>query len=267
MKIGLQSLAYQTNSELFEEILKRGFDAAELVTGYNRPVDRMGKNEIRSIKEFSRNYAIDLAVHLSPQWFLGSVIPVTNKYSSLASKKCLEFAREIGANVCTIHCFDDFSAYYPEALKQKSIMVLGEQLTELIKSAENLGVTVSLELYPQFDKKWARKAISPKILGNIVSDFNSRNLKLTFDVEHINSHFYNPITFLKEFRKNIAHVHLSDNDGKHLHQHLPVGEGNLPIKDCIDFLKKTNYKGLLIIEVNKVEKIVRSYLGILKMMN
>lgn len=260
-------MAYQNNSELFEEVLKRGFDAVELVTGYNRPVDRIGKKEIRNIKEFSKSYAIDMAVHLSPQWFLGSVIPVTNKYTSLAARKCLEFTKEIGANICTIHCFDDMNAYYPENIKQKSIAALKEQLVDLIKNAENLGVTISLELYPQFDKDWARKAISPKILGNMVSDFNSKNLKLTFDVEHVNSHFYNPVTFLKEFRNNIAHVHLSDNDREHLHQHLPVGEGKLPIKECIDFLKKTNYNGLLIIEVNKIEKIMKSHLGILKMMN
>jgi sugar phosphate isomerase/epimerase len=48
--------------------------------------------------------------------------------------------------------------------------------------------------------------------------------------------------------KNImGHVHIDDNQG-YQDEHLAPGEGNTPIKEMVDLLKKKGYKGELIIE-------------------
>ncbi len=48
-------------------------------------------------------------------------------------------------------------------------------------------------------------------------------------------------------QKMIGHVHIDDNYGYH-DDHLAPGEGNAPIKDMIELLKKRGYKGSLIVE-------------------
>jgi sugar phosphate isomerase/epimerase len=64
------------------------------------------------------------------------------------------------------------------------------------------------------------------------------NLNLAFDLSHAFS-FNNKekiINFLNEYEKRIKHFHLSDCV-YFQHSHLPLGNGILPIKEVINFLK------------------------------
>ncbi len=265
MIVSLQTLAYQKTEQALKEILERGMQGIELVSGVNRREDRDFKN----VRNFCRDYCVKAAFHLSPQWFAGDLNPIRRKYFERAAIFFVKICGKYGISPFTVHCFDPLSAYFSKEAKRKSLEIVKRQIEKLSRLCEDLGIVLSLEVYPQFSRKLARKAISPEELAGVVKSLRNeghKNVGITFDVEHVNSYFYSPVRFLKKHGDLVTQVHLSDNDGKALHQHLPVGKGKLPLKECVKILKNRAYGGMLVIEVSKVEKILESYLGVLKIL-
>lgn len=81
---------------------------------------------------------------------------------------------------------------------------------------------------------------------------------ITFDITHLAQTGKDIISFYKNSKDHIINIHLSDYKkhflNTHLlltnHTHLPLGYGNLPIKEFLQVLKKTNYNGLVTMEIN-----------------
>ncbi len=266
MIVSLQTLAYQKTEQALKEILERGMQGIELVSGVNRREDRDFKN----VGNFCRDYCVKAAFHLSPQWFAGDLNPIGRKYFERAATFFVKICGKYGISPFTVHCFNPLSAYFSEEAKRKSLEIMKGQVEKLSKLCEDFGIVLSLEVYPQFNRKIAKRAISPEEIAKTVKTLRNKgykNVGITFDAEHVNSHFLNPLRFLKKYADLVTQVHLSDNDGKALHQHLPVGKGRLPLKECVKILEGRAYGGMLVIEVSKVEKILESYLGVLEILH
>lgn len=80
---------------------------------------------------------------------------------------------------------------------------------------------------------------------DMYSKFNLPFLKLTFDTSHLDS----PSECVKELNSvydKVEVIHLSDRDSKK--QHLPLGEGILPYKQFLNFLKEKDFKGFVVLE-------------------
>lgn len=78
------------------------------------------------------------------------------------------------------------------------------------------------------------------------------NLSITFDTSHIAHCNYDIVTFFKKYHKHIKLIHLSDCTGDV--QHLPLGEGSLPIRNLLQEIKKRKYNEQITFEINHFPK-------------
>jgi len=110
-------------------------------------------------------------------------------------------------------------------------------------------------------KKFIERAIKPKDqkgLGISRSEAEEQAKKLigaTWDVGHINmlrKYGYDSKDIIKETEKIaplVKHVHLSDNFGFE-HTELPMGMGNVPMKEIMEKLGKEGFEGKKVIEAS-----------------
>ncbi len=80
----------------------------------------------------------------------------------------------------------------------------------------------------------------------------ANNLPITFDTAHIAHCNYDIVAFFRKYNKHIKLIHLSDSLGSI--QHLPLGKGNLPIKDLLKEIRKSSFNQFLAFEICRFQK-------------
>ncbi len=119
-----------------------------------------------------------------------------------------------------------------------SILTRAEDLRDVIKKARG---------------KFVEKAVKEGISRSQAEDASEKLIGATWDVGHINMlrrFGYGKKDIIKETEKiapYVKHVHLSDNFG-HEHTELPMGMGNVPIKEILKKLGKEGFEGKKVIE-------------------
>ena len=102
-------------------------------------------------------------------------------------------------------------------------------------------------------KKFVEKAVKSGVGRSEAEDAAKKFIGVTWDVGHINMlrrYGYEKDELMEETKKVapfVKHVHLSDNFGFE-HTELPMGMGNVPIKDILERLGKEGFKGDKVIE-------------------
>jgi sugar phosphate isomerase/epimerase len=84
------------------------------------------------------------------------------------------------------------------------------------------------------------------------------DFSITYDVQHLAHSGGNIVEFFKKNKDRIANVHLSDyryhifntNLRPLRYKHLPLGKGELPIKDLLQVILKEKYIGLVTLEIH-----------------
>lgn len=140
-----------------------------------------------------------------------------------------------------------------------------EELIELVQGARKKMVSFLTERFidgkpnPYYDGSISKKE---------AEELASRHIKATFDTQHLGMwwrHFV-PLPgeseeerrkrfnewYMEEVKKMekagiIGHMHIVDSIGGG-HHHLPAGQGDLPIVDAVEYLKKKGYAGTMISE-------------------
>lgn len=80
----------------------------------------------------------------------------------------------------------------------------------------------------------------------------TNGLGITFDTSHIAHWNYDIITFFKKYHKHIKLIHLSDY--ARTIQHLPLGDGELPLKELFQEIIKAKYNNNITFEVKTFKK-------------
>ncbi len=122
---------------------------------------------------------------------------------------------------------------------QQSLLTTGQDLKEVIQAAR---------------KNFVRKAMKEKGLSEgEAKQQASKLIGATWDVGHINMlrrYGFDKSDIIKETEKVapfVKHVHLSDNFGFE-HTELPMGMGNVPMKQIMEKLGKEGFKGKKVAE-------------------
>lgn len=109
------------------------------------------------------------------------------------------------------------------------------------------------DLVEESRKKFVERAVEDGMSESQAKIQAEKLLGVTWDVGHINmlrKYGYESEDIIKESEKVaplVKHVHLSDNFGFE-HTELPMGMGNVPMKEIMEQLDKEGYKGKKIIE-------------------
>ncbi len=233
--------SYRQLKNLFETAIKYGSESDQNVLNNFAEKIKPKVEEIKKEKDIFesaklRREIIDEGVHVFNQL----------KTSPQIFKPLNDFAKErtiqTFANVA-FHSYNKFKDKSPIISIENppagdSAFATGEELKEIVEKSREKFVEKAIE--KGLSKTQAQQA-AEKILG------------VTWDVGHINmmrKYGYESKDIVKETEAVaplVKHVHLSDNFGFE-HTELPMGMGNVPIKEIFDKLGKEGFDATKIIE-------------------
>lgn len=153
------------------------------------------------------------------------------------AKEYMDKAVELG--VPYIRVLGDTEPEPGENVNEKSVK---DALAELSKYANHKPIMVLIET----NGIWA----DSKKLANLLDEIGSENLGVIWDIHH-------PFRFMNETMEEtyenlntyIKHVHIKDSKVVNgAIQYNIMGEGDIPIQDCLKLLKKDNYDGYISLE-------------------
>ena len=128
-----------------------------------------------------------------------------------------------------------------------------ENTRRLGEYAQNLGLEIAIELEP-FHLSLINSVDN---MVRFLDEVGLPNVRANCDISHL--HLVRaPVEEVAKLKGRIAHVHLSDCDGK-VHGDLPPGRGITPIQDYLAAIQQTGYDGVVSIELEyspQPEKIV-----------
>lgn len=105
--------------------------------------------------------------------------------------------------------------------------------------AQRTGVTFALEAVNRFESYFANTMAQ---MDSYVESVNHPAIKTMYDTFHANIEEANPVAAFTDYKKNIVHVHISEND-----RGVP-GRGHVPWKETFKALKSSGYDDWLTIE-------------------
>lgn len=118
-----------------------------------------------------------------------------------------------------------------------------EGVREIADYAMDLGIEIAMELEP-FPNSLIN---SVEKLIKFIKDVNHKAVKANADVSHL--HLIKlPPEELKRLQGLVTHVHFSDNRGQ-VHEDLPPGRGNAPLKEYLRVLDEIGYNGSISLEL------------------
>ncbi len=138
------------------------------------------------------------------------------------------------------------------------------ELRDIIQKSRNKMVELLTEKEVEMPNRPGRKVDNPfyekGVSKSKAEKIANEHIKATFDVAHANTwrkYFQGSDKdfnkwIMKEVDKlkedgTLGHVHLSDNFG-YVDDHNMIGEGNVPIKEFMEKLQKSDYKGKVVVE-------------------
>jgi sugar phosphate isomerase/epimerase len=160
-------------------------------------------------------------------------------------RKAIQFCADIGGERLTYH-----PGYISNLSVERMIENLTRSLLELVPEAGDKGVKLCLENTGADRPTYL--VFSPEQHALLSEKTGTR---LTVDLIHhasLHSNEQGEISYqffdeLMVMMPHIENIHIADmNIPKHVH--LPIGQGNLPVTQLLDFLSHQNYQGNAIIE-------------------
>lgn len=252
MKLGLISSAWLGTSvdtsrgiQLTKEI---GFDSIDM---FSDPLE-LSAREIREIRETCA--ATDLPVVSTVCVALGLAdfnTPVRRFHIDRA-KRFLDFTYDLrGRNLLLVA--GEYIWNQEVIAPQEQWSWLVESVRELASHADQLGLEIAMELEPFHLSIINSIAAMDRFLNEVARP----NVKANVDVSHL-ALAKDPAHKLKQLAGRIAHVHLSDCDGKK-HGDLPPGRGVVDFPPYLQAISETGFDGTVSIELEyspEPEKIV-----------
>lgn len=267
-----------------------GFDTVELTTSGLYFIFNGGLSweRTRAIRGVLSRYPFRYTLHLP------DVLNLCNgpdpELDLAIFSSCIDFASAVGARVLVYHSGQNFYNLESPERRAEAVERESSALADLAAKARKSGILITIENTNPGTKELElvkEKALSkeqirllhpalyPDAIGKQVERIAAPNVGLALDPGHLNLAV--EITgdpFLSSIEGQahlIKHLHLNDNFGRNPHPrysrmeqalygradcHLPLGMGNMPIKEVLNRLD--DFKGFIIFEIRPV---YREYLA------
>jgi len=217
------------------------------------------EKEQQKLADTLDSFGFQSSIH-APIWDINIASHITNfrRESVNQVKWSMDLARKLGSRLITLH--PGHMPPYPfiPSLREKGKRNFLESLHILVDYSLETGVLIGLENIPIN----ISYCFTLEDLLEYVTNFE--NVNVTLDIAHayIVSKYLelqdptrsaippeNRIAeTIKKLGKRLINIHLHDNDGTFDAHKIP-GEGKINFKPVMDVLKKTNYNGLITLEV------------------
>jgi len=160
----------------------------------------------------------------------------------------LEYCRAIECPIAVMHPSHFNSLYLGVEVMKKNSM---EALREIVPKAEDLGVKIALENMIEREKRRFGSRIYD--LVKIIEDIGSPYVGICLDTGHTNL-LPDPNISLKDeiiqAGERLWTLHVHDNDGVE-DRHWPPGDGSINWSQVVTGLRKVNYQGVFMMEVQE----------------
>lgn len=252
MKLGLINSAWQGTRVSLEEGIRKtkeiGFDTLDI---FADPLD-MTASERRAIPKAAAEAGLPIISVCCVALGLIDLNPSVQRFHLERVKTYLDLCREYGAQNLLLVLGEyvwQQEVIPPEQQWQWAVentRVLGEY-------ARERGLEIAIELEPFHQSLVNSVANMVRFLDDVGRD----NVRANCDISHLHL-VRTPFAEVQKLAGRIAHVHLSDCDGK-VHGDLPPGRGNTPIREYLEQIQRTGYDGIVSIELEyspEPEKIV-----------
>jgi sugar phosphate isomerase/epimerase len=242
MKLGLINSAWaQAGRETewgIRETRRIGFDTIDIFTD---PLD-MDVRERRRIPAVAAECGLPIVSICCVAVGLVDFNPSVQRFHVERVKAYLDLCYEYGARNLLLVLGE--YVWQQEVIPPEEQWRTGVANTRLLGDyAADLGLEIAIELEP-FDLSLVNSV--DRMVG-FLDDVGLPNVRANCDISHL--HLVRaPPEAVGRLKGRIAHVHLSDCDGK-VHGDLPPGRGVTPIRDYLAAIQATGYDGVVSIEL------------------
>ncbi len=239
-KIGLSML--YCLSEPFKKMTEHLKSApTEYVELVDDGLHELDKRRTMTLLDMAMSYGLKYSVH-APFSDINIASPSDSMRKAMIKrlKKSLTFADQLEAYIWVFHpgIKTGISEFYPGMDWKQNL----QTAKLLVRMAGSLGVQPAIENVPE-PFPFLMKSVED--FQRFYDEFGD-DLGMVLDVGHSNIN-KQTMLFVKNFAKRIAHMHISDNQGQ-FDQHLGVAQGTVDWKVFAEQVKRTGYKGAIIVE-------------------
>jgi len=220
---------FKQHDFLFRRLKETGVDGIELVIGIK---SRWSASYYRDL---SKKYDLPIISLHQPIWS-GLDLYVDEGFFAMA--------KELKVTCITCHPLPR-AAYGDNRMKA--------YLKKLSQIKHTMGIEILIENMPEsyklkfFDYFFPLDPTTSDCL-KLYDAINEFELNMTLDIDHLQSQTPHKEPFFKKIYPKIKNIHLSSFDSKR--EHLPLSMGDFQASDFIHYLRKTNYQGLLTLEID-----------------
>ena len=252
MMLGMPALVeYTSLNQLLELCMKLKLSFIEL--NMNLPYNFIQKLPPNELKKITRDTNIKFTMHMPDEADIGSLYEsVRAGYEQLFSDT-IEWAKEAGVQLLNMHIIEgskmtlpDKKIYIYDKYSEEFTNNFIKSIKTLSNKAQKNNIILAIENSSNFGNKYIQDALDIAL--------TYPKIKLTWDTGHDAVSNFKDQIYLMENREHIAHMHLHDAKGSHDHQVL--FEGELNIKELLNFAQSMNIKTL--IEVKTEEALIKS---------
>ncbi|MBN1422079.1 MAG: sugar phosphate isomerase/epimerase [Planctomycetes bacterium] len=182
--------------------------------------------------------------------------PLGANYGIQYVQKAIKVARSIG---CPYVVTTDGARRVPGWSDEDIIRMWKQNVRICLEMAEDYGVVLNIEPHGPYTN-------DPEVLLDVLGTFESEHLRVNFDTGNTYIAGHEPLAFLKEVRKYLAHMHLKDvpqaladaerGEATGIASSVAAigsGANGENIHACLRFLKETGWDGVCSIELMAVE--------------
>ena len=242
MKLGLINSAWVQagrGTEYGIDQTKRiGFDTIDV---FADPLD-IDRAERDLIKNASAELALPIKSVCCVAVGLIDFNPSVQRFHVDRVKKYLDMCKDFGA--------DNLLLVLGEYIWERQVIPPAEQWKTGVENVRKCGEharTLGLEIAMELEPFKLSLVNSVDTMLKFIDDVGLPNVLANCDISHLDL-VHAPFEDVKRLKGKIAHVHLSDCDGK-VHGDLPPGRGVTPIKDYLRAIRDTGFDRTVSIEL------------------
>lgn len=244
MKLSVWSSYYVelTPEDALRELKAHGYDYCELSDEHAlKLLERREAKEVgKEFGKFARELGIEL---LQGHLFLNAKIGKSEDRELL--KRQFDLFGAIGVKNAVLHC-DSFTRLENDPgieFKLRENVLALKELCDYLKGTD---IVICLE-----NLRPPRITTKAEDLLYFIDEVKSENLGICLDTGHLNlAENRNQLEFIEKAGKYIKALHIADNDGLGIDQHLmPYGRGVVDFVSVIKAMKALNYDGLYNLEI------------------
>ncbi|MBW7455580.1 sugar phosphate isomerase/epimerase family protein [Paenibacillus sepulcri] len=165
--------------------------------------------------------------------------------------RSMEVAARIGAGLVVVH--PGITGFFPEdrwtEMKRRELSVF----EEMGKFGGERGIQVMVENLPKmnvhFEDTWTLDGII-----RVHDEWESDVKGVCFDVGHAYHANLDVAEAVRRLGSRIKHLHVHDNHGGIIDEHLPIGQGTIPWDDFFEALEEIGFEGFAVFEFGPAER-------------